>query len=135
MNRATGFIELAAKTTYGYGSEPREGLMIEPCIEWLTSNITMKDYITYKIKGKAITMPELNIVLIEPQIPQNTGNISRTCAVTGSRLHIIKPMGFAIDDTKLKRAGLDYWHMLDITYYDDINEFYNKNDGLFSFYN
>lgn len=79
-------------------------------------------------------MPELNIVLIEPQIPQNTGNISRTCAVTGSRLHIIKPMGFAIDDTKLKRAGLDYWHMLDITYYDDINEFYNKNDGAFFFF-
>ncbi|NMA79968.1 MAG: tRNA (cytidine(34)-2'-O)-methyltransferase [Clostridiales bacterium] len=79
-------------------------------------------------------MPELNIVLIEPQIPQNTGNISRTCAVTGSRLHIIKPMGFAIDDTKLKRAGLDYWHMLDITYYDDINEFYNKNDGAFYFF-
>ena len=52
---------------------------------------------------------ELNIVLVEPQIPQNTGNIARTCAVTGARLHIVKPMGFQIDDKKLKHAGLDYW--------------------------
>ena len=58
-------------------------------------------------------MPQLNIVLVEPEIPQNTGNISRTCAATGSRLHIVKPMGFTIDDKKLKRAGLDYWHLLD----------------------
>lgn len=61
---------------------------------------------------------ELNIVLVEPQIPQNTGNIARTCAVTGARLHLIKPMGFTPDDKQLKRAGLDYWHYLDITYYD-----------------
>ena len=57
---------------------------------------------------------QLNIVLVEPEIPQNTGNIARTCAATGSRLHIVKPMGFTIDDRKLKRAGLDYWHLLDI---------------------
>ena len=57
-------------------------------------------------------MSELNIVLVNPEIPQNAGNIARTCAATGARLHIILPMGFAIDDKKLKRAGLDYWHYL-----------------------
>lgn len=73
-----------------------------------------------------------NIVLVEPEIPQNTGNIARTCAATGARLHLVKPMGFEIDDKKLKRAGLDYWHMLDITYYDNIDDFFNKNpDGNF----
>lgn len=71
----------------------------------------------------------LNIVLVEPQIPQNTGNIARTCAATGARLHIVKPMGFAIDDKKLKRAGLDYWHLLDITYYESLGEFFEKNPG------
>lgn len=74
-------------------------------------------------------MNELNIVLVEPQIPQNTGNIARTCAATGARLHIIKPMGFEIDDKKLKRAGLDYWHLLDISYYDSVEDFFEKNDG------
>ena len=59
-------------------------------------------------------MSELNIVLVEPEIPQNTGNIARTCAATGARLHIVKPMGFTIDDKKLKRAGLDYWYLLDL---------------------
>ena len=63
-------------------------------------------------------MSELNIVLVNPEIPQNAGNIARTCAATGARLHIILPMGFAIDDKKLKRAGLDYWLYLDLTYYD-----------------
>ena len=70
---------------------------------------------------------ELNIVLVEPEIPQNTGNIARTCAATGARLHLIGPMGFQIDDKKLKRAGLDYWHLLDITYYDSLDEFLEKN--------
>jgi len=75
-----------------------------------------------------------NIVLVEPEIPQNTGNIARTCAATGARLHLVKPMGFEIDDKKLKRAGLDYWHMLDITYYDNINDFFEKNkNGNFYF--
>lgn len=69
----------------------------------------------------------LNIVLVEPQIPQNTGNIARTCAATGARLHIVKPMGFTVDDKKLKRAGLDYWHLLDITYYDGIDDFFAQN--------
>lgn len=75
-----------------------------------------------------------NIVLVEPEIPQNTGNIARTCAATGSRLHLVRPLGFEIDDKKLKRAGLDYWHLLDITFYDDINDFFEKNkDGNFYF--
>lgn len=60
----------------------------------------------------------LNIVLVEPEIPQNTGNIARTCAATGSKLHLVKPLGFSIDDKQLKRAGLDYWHLLDIEYHD-----------------
>lgn len=72
-------------------------------------------------------MKELNIVLIEPEIPQNTGNIARTCAATGARLHLVEPMGFRIDDKKLKRAGLDYWHLLDITYYSSTEDFFNKN--------
>ena len=64
-----------------------------------------------------------NIVLVEPEIPQNTGNIARTCAATGSKLHIVKPMGFEIDDKKLKRAGLDYWHLLGVQYYENLSEF------------
>lgn len=74
-------------------------------------------------------MKDINIVLVEPEIPQNTGNIARTCAATGAALHIIKPMGFAIDDRKLKRAGLDYWHQLDITYYENLDDFFSKNSG------
>ena len=76
-------------------------------------------------------MAILNIVLIEPEIPQNTGNISRTCAATGARLHLVGPMGFKIDDKKLKRAGLDYWHLLDITYYDNLQDFLEKTKGAF----
>ena len=72
-------------------------------------------------------MYKINIVLHEPEIPQNTGNIARTCAATGASLHIIRPMGFEIDDRKLKRAGLDYWDKLDITYYDDYEDFLAKN--------
>lgn len=68
----------------------------------------------------------LNIVLVEPQIPQNTGNISRTCAVTGARLHLVRPFGFEITDKHLKRAGLDYWNELDITYYDGLADFFFK---------
>lgn len=71
----------------------------------------------------------LNIVLFEPEIPQNTGNIARTCKATGARLHLVGPMGFTIDNKKLKRAGLDYWDELDITYYDSIADFYSKNSG------
>ncbi len=77
----------------------------------------------------------LNIVLVEPQIPQNTGNISRTCAVTGARLHLVRPFGFEITDKHLKRAGLDYWNELDITYYDSLADFFAKNpDGKFFYF-
>lgn len=79
-------------------------------------------------------MSKINIVLHEPEIPQNTGNIARTCAATGASLHLIRPLGFAIDDRKLKRAGLDYWHQLDITYYDGLAEFYAKNPGAEVYY-
>lgn len=79
-------------------------------------------------------MPSVNIVLVEPQIPQNTGNIARTCACTGARLHLVGPMGFVIDDAKLKRAGLDYWHLLDITLYDDLAAFFSKNGGPFVYF-
>ena len=68
-------------------------------------------------------MKKINVVLYNPEIPQNTGNISRTCAVTGAALHIIRPTGFEISDRTLKRAGLDYWDKLDVTYYDSFDEF------------
>ena len=75
-------------------------------------------------------MASLNIVLVEPQIPQNTGNIARTCAATGAKLHLVGPMGFQIDDKKLKRAGLDYWHLLDICYYSGLADFLQQHsDG------
>ena len=76
-----------------------------------------------------------NIVLVEPEIPQNTGNISRTCAATHSVLHLIRPLGFEISDRTLKRAGLDYWQYLDVRYYDSFDELYEKYkaDGNFYF--
>ena len=79
-------------------------------------------------------MSKINIVLLEPEIPQNTGNIARTCAATGSALHLIEPMGFTVTDAKLKRAGLDYWNKLDITYYKNIDDFYEKTAGGSYFY-
>ena len=79
-------------------------------------------------------MRTLNLVLIEPRIPQNAGNIARTCAATGARLHLVGPMGFEIDDKKLKRAGLDYWHLLDITVYQSSEEFFEKNAGPFFYF-
>ena len=72
-------------------------------------------------------MKKVNIVLFSPEIPQNTGNISRTAAVTGASLHLIRPFGFEISDRTLKRAGLDYWDKLDITYYDNWEDFITKN--------
>lgn len=80
-------------------------------------------------------MSEINIVLHEPEIPQNTGNIARTCAATGSSLHLIKPLGFEISDKHLKRAGLDYWQYLDIHYYENLDDFFSKNkDGKFFYF-
>ena len=78
-------------------------------------------------KIKEIAMPKIHIVLFEPEIPQNTGNVARTCAATGAALHLIRPLGFTIDDKKLKRAGLDYWDKLDITYYDGLADFLMKH--------
>lgn len=73
-------------------------------------------------------MADINIALIEPEIPQNTGNIARTCAATGAALHLVKPLGFEITDRNLRRAGLDYWDKLDITYYDSLDDFLVKNN-------
>ena len=71
----------------------------------------------------------LNIVLVEPEIPGNTGNISRTCASLGAHLHLIEPLGFSIDEKHLKRAGLDYWDKLKLTVYPDLDAFYAQNPG------
>lgn len=79
-------------------------------------------------------MSKINIVMVEPEIPQNTGNVARTCAATGARLHLVGPMGFTIDDRKLKRAGLDYWHYLDITYYESLESFFAQNSGNFFYF-
>ncbi len=68
----------------------------------------------------------LHIVLVEPEIPQNTGNIARTCALTGAVLHLVRPLGFSVDDKALKRAGLDYWNLVEIYYYDSFSEIRNK---------
>ncbi|MDO5444225.1 MAG: tRNA (cytidine(34)-2'-O)-methyltransferase [Eubacteriales bacterium] len=73
---------------------------------------------------------KINIVLHEPEIPQNTGNIARTCAATGAALHLIRPLGFRTDDCTLKRAGLDYWDKLDVFYYDNMEDFFSKHPGI-----
>ena len=75
-----------------------------------------------------------NVVLVEPRIPQNTGNIARTCAATGCRLHIVRPTAFQITDKNLKRAGLDYWHLLNVCYYDNLADFFKKTEGARYFY-
>lgn len=69
----------------------------------------------------------VNIVLVEPEIPANTGNIARTCAATGSRLHLIRPLGFDISDKAVRRAGLDYWHLVDLHIYDSLEDFFHQN--------
>lgn len=69
---------------------------------------------------------KINIVMVEPEIPQNTGNIARTCAITGAKLHLVHPLGFRIDEKSLKRAGLDYWDKLDIEEHDSLDEFLKK---------
>ena len=76
----------------------------------------------------------LNIVLHEPEIPQNTGNIARTCAATGARLHLVRPLGFSISEKAVKRAGLDYWDLLDITVYDNINDFFSRTNGPYYYF-
>ena len=75
-----------------------------------------------------------NIVLVEPEIPQNAGNIARTCAATGTRLHMVRPLGFEVTDKYLKRAGLDYWHLVDISYYDNFSQLQEKFPATRFFY-
>ncbi|MEA4965234.1 MAG: tRNA (cytidine(34)-2'-O)-methyltransferase [Oscillospiraceae bacterium] len=70
----------------------------------------------------------INVVLVAPEIPMNTGNIARTCAVTGSVLHLVRPLGFDISDRALKRAGLDYWHQVDVRVYESLDDFFAKNN-------
>ncbi len=77
---------------------------------------------------------KLNIVMVEPQIPQNTGNVARTCAVTGAALHLVKPYGFTITDRALKRAGLDYWDKLEIYEYDSLDDFFQKTNGEYYYF-
>ena len=77
---------------------------------------------------------KLNIVLVEPEIPQNTGNIARTCAACGASLHLIEPLGFKVTDKNLKRAGLDYWHFLELKYYKSFEDFSSQNPGEYYFY-
>lgn len=76
----------------------------------------------------------LNIVLLEPEIPANTGNIGRTCVATGTRLHLIEPLGFSLSEKALKRAGMDYWQHLDVTVYEDYEDFMEKNPGAKIYY-
>ena len=71
----------------------------------------------------------LNVVLVAPEIPQNTGNIARTCAATGSVLHLVKPLGFDISERAVRRAGLDYWHLVDVRVYEDLDELFARNAG------
>ncbi len=79
-------------------------------------------------------MKSLHIVLHQPEIPQNTGSIARTCAAIGAKLHLIKPLGFSTEDRYLKRAGLDYWHLVDVIYHDSLEELFKKYpDGCYSF--
>ena len=71
----------------------------------------------------------MNIVLVEPEIPMNTGNIARSCAATGAVLQLVEPLGFSVDDKAVKRAGLDYWHLVDVRIYSGLDEFWEKNPG------
>lgn len=111
--------DFVGKAVFASPSQTNYGVWYEPFLSMLTPDFQSN---------------VLNIVLVEPRIPQNTGNIARTCAATGAKLHLVGPMGFAIDDKKLKRAGLDYWHLLDITYYKSLEEFFLKNKGTFYFF-
>ncbi|MEI5906315.1 tRNA (uridine(34)/cytosine(34)/5-carboxymethylaminomethyluridine(34)-2'-O)-methyltransferase TrmL [Bacillus spongiae] len=76
----------------------------------------------------------VHVVLYQPEIPANTGNIARTCAATDTTLHLIRPLGFSTDDKMLRRAGLDYWQYVNIVYYDSLDEFFEKNEGSEFFY-
>ena len=79
-------------------------------------------------------MSQIHVVLLEPEIPQNTGNIARTCAATGAKLHLIKPLGFSLEDKYLKRAGLDYWDKLELAVYENLDDFMSKNPDAHLYY-
>lgn len=97
-------------------------------------DVIIYNYLNRNNFRRWINLSQLNIVMVEPEIPQNTGNIARTCAATGAKLHLVEPLGFTIDDKKLKRAGLDYWHLLDISYYRNLDDFYKKNSGPYFYF-
>ena len=82
----------------------------------------------FRVLRNAEVCVMLNIVLVEPEIPQNCGNIARTCAATGCRLHLVRPLGFDISDKAVKRAGLDYWHLVDVRDYENLEDFFAKNE-------
>ena len=91
--------------------------------------------VKYNVVSKRIGVKMFNIVLVEPEIPQNAGKIARTCAATGTRLHMIRPLGFEVTDKYLKRAGLDYWNLVEICYYDSFAELEEKyKDARFFFF-
>ena len=90
----------------------------------------MGGYIVYKLYSGRCWERLVNIVLVEPEIPMNTGNVARTCAATGSRLHLIKPLGFDISDRAVKRAGLDYWNMVDMSVYENTDDFFSRNINI-----
>lgn len=90
--------------------------------------------IVFSLNKKRKIVSVFNIVLVEPEIPQNTGNVVRTCAATGCRLHLVRPLGFEVSDKYLKRAGLDYWHYVEIVYYDSLSDFLDKTKGARLFF-
>ena len=95
---------------------------------WIDFTETLA-YNLYGVQGERVeVISMLNIVLVEPEIPQNCGNIARTCAATGSVLHLIKPLGFDISEKAVKRAGLDYWHLVDVRVYENLADFFAKNE-------
>lgn len=96
-------------------------------MDLLLKYIHLCDTIQSAVKGRRSNL--LNIVLVEPEIPQNTGNIARTCAATRSRLHLIKPLGFDISERSVKRAGLDYWHMVDLQIYENLEDFFARTQA------
>lgn len=111
------------KRRYLYGSLP------DASVKTFFSDGSLPDALeNHSIRIKR-SFQMLNIVLHEPEMPANTGNIGRTCVAAGARLHLIEPLGFQINEKQLKRAGLDYWDKLDVTVYDDFNDFLEKNPG------
>ena len=93
----------------------------------LSYNRTCMDWKSRSVKLEAEVLAVLNIVLVEPEIPQNCGNIARTCAATGCRLHLIRPLGFDISEKAVRRAGLDYWNLVEVLDYENLQDFFSKN--------